>query len=60
MYFADRAAFHIALASVALFNILPLQGEKVPHIDDIEYTKDVTKYVSILSRLILILGLRGH
>ncbi|CAG7852162.1 O-methylsterigmatocystin oxidoreductase Short=OMST oxidoreductase; AltName: Full=Aflatoxin B synthase; AltName: Full=Aflatoxin biosynthesis protein Q; AltName: Full=Cytochrome P450 64 [Serendipita indica DSM 11827] len=43
MYFADRAAFHVALTSVSLFSILPLEGEKVPHIDDIEYTKDVTK-----------------
>ncbi|CCA72716.1 related to O-methylsterigmatocystin oxidoreductase [Serendipita indica DSM 11827] len=43
MHFADRVAFHTALTSVSLFNILPLEGKQVPDIDRIEYTKDITR-----------------
>jgi hypothetical protein len=38
MYLADKVAFHIGITILTLFNIVPLDGCKVPDPDTIEYT----------------------
>ncbi|KAG8797782.1 hypothetical protein FRC17_007646 [Serendipita sp. 399] len=38
MYLADRAGFHIAASTMSLFDVLPLEGQTVPHPDDVEYS----------------------
>lgn len=38
MYLADKVAFHLAITILALFNIVPLDGCKIPDPDTIEYT----------------------
>jgi hypothetical protein len=37
-YLADRAGFHIAATTIALYNIVPLEGAKIPDPNTIEYT----------------------
>ncbi|CAG7853102.1 SubName: Full=Uncharacterized protein {ECO:0000313/EMBL:CCA75453.1} [Serendipita indica DSM 11827] len=39
MYFADRTGFHMAVSTMALFDIKPLPGELVPLYTEVEYTK---------------------
>jgi len=39
MYLADRTGFHIAATTIALYNIVPLEGEEIPDPNTIEYTK---------------------
>lgn len=38
MYLADRAGFHIAASTVALYNIVPLEGANIPDPNTVEYT----------------------
>jgi hypothetical protein len=37
MYLADRAGFHISATTIALYNIVPLEGAEIPEPDTIEY-----------------------
>ena len=39
MYLADRTGFHIAATTIALYNIVPLEGEEIPDPNTIEYKK---------------------
>jgi hypothetical protein len=41
MYLADRAGFLIAATTIALYNIVPLEGAKIPDPNTIEYTDAV-------------------
>ena len=43
MWFADRVAFHLGITAMALFDIKPLEGESIPKVDEIEYTKEIFK-----------------
>jgi hypothetical protein len=38
MYLADRAGFNIAATTIALYNIVPLEGAEIPDPNTIEYT----------------------
>jgi hypothetical protein len=38
MYLADRAGFLIAATTIALYDIVPLEGAKIPDPNTIEYT----------------------
>jgi hypothetical protein len=40
MYLADRAGFHIAATTIALYKILALEGAKIPDPRTVEYTGD--------------------
>jgi len=41
MYLADRTGFHIAATTIALYNIVPLEGEEIPDPNTIEYTNTI-------------------
>ena len=38
MYLADRIGFHMAASMVALYNIVPLEGQARPKPETVEYT----------------------
>jgi hypothetical protein len=38
MYLADKMAFHLGFTTMALFDITPLDGHKIPDPSTIEYT----------------------
>lgn len=38
MYLGDRAGFHVAATIIALYNIVPLEGAKIPDPNAVEYT----------------------
>ncbi|PVF92950.1 cytochrome P450 [Serendipita vermifera] len=38
MYIADKAAFHLAITTLALFSVVPLKGYQIPDPSTIEYT----------------------
>jgi Cytochrome P450 len=37
MYLADRAGFHIAVTTIASYNVVPLEGAEIPDPNSIEY-----------------------
>jgi hypothetical protein len=45
MYLADKLAFHIVATIVSLFNIVPLEGKKVPDPKTVEWEDGAIQYV---------------
>jgi hypothetical protein len=58
MYLADRVAFHVVVTICSLFNVVPLEGKKIPDPATVEWEDIAVSYVnSIWDMNILILTL---
>jgi hypothetical protein len=43
MYLAERVGFHIAVTTMALYKILPLEGKEVPAPEVVRYDGDLIR-----------------